>query len=279
MRTRQVILPALAALGFAALLVAERRHPLRPREGGLRREMRNIFMGALCSSVIQALETPICQALARRVEAHRLGLAQHVPAPPAARDAVAFILLDYTTFVWHVLTHKVPLLWRLHLVHHVDLELSATNALRFHMLDMAVSVPWRIAQVRLAGASPRAFAGWQGFFFVSVLFHHSNLRLPEQLERRLARHLTTPRMHGIHHQAVRERTNSNWSSGISWWDHLHGTFRLDVPQAEARTGVPAYPKPMGVERLLRLPFEHQRDAWAPDPAVREGVDAGKETAA
>lgn len=277
MRARQLVLPALGALGFAAVLVAERRRPLRPREGAFRREARNLFMGALCSGVIRALETPICLALGRRVEARRQGLAQQLPAPTAARDALAFLALDYTTYVWHVLTHEAPVLWRLHLVHHSDLELSATNALRFHMLDMVVSLPWRVAQVRLLGVSPRAFGAWRHFFFASVLFHHSNLRLPERLERRLARVLTTPRMHGIHHQAAYGRTNSNWSSGISWWDHLHRTFRIDAPQTDVRTGVPAYGEPMDVETLLGLPFAPQRDAWAPDPRGDADVETAKET--
>lgn len=270
MRPRQLILPALGALGFAAVLLAERRRPLRPRDGALRREARNLFLGALCSGVIQTLETPICQALGRRVEARREGLAQRLHIPAAARDALAFLLLDYTMYLWHVLTHRAPVLWRLHLVHHSDLELSATNALRFHMLDMVVSLPWRIAQVRLLGASPRAFAAWQRFFFASVLFHHSNLALPERWERRLARVLTTPRMHGIHHQAAYARSDANWSNGISWWDHLHRTFRFDAAQTDVRIGVPAYPEPMGVEALLRLPFAPQRDAWAPEPDGADG---------
>ena len=278
MRSRQFILPVVGALGFVGILVAERRRPLRPRDGALRREARNLFLGALCSAVIQSVETPICQALGRRVEARRQGLAQQLPMPAVARDAVAFLLLDYTMYVWHVLTHKAPILWRLHLVHHSDLELSATNALRFHMLDMVVSLPWRVAQVRLLGASPRAFVAWQGFFFASVLFHHSNLRLPERLEQRLARALTTPRMHGIHHQAAYDRSNANWSNGLSWWDHLHRTFRLDAPQADVRIGVPAHSEPMGVEALLGLPFARQRDAWASEPDGRTGVEPVKETA-
>lgn len=274
MRPRQLALPALAALALAAILVAERRRPLRPHAAPLRREARNLALGALCSAVIQAFETPICHALARRVEARGQGLAQHLPAPSVMRDAAAFLLLDYTMYVWHVLTHKVPALWRLHLVHHVDTELSATTALRFHFVDMMVSLPWRVAQVRLLGASPRAFAAWQNFFFFSVLSHHSNLRLPSHIERRIAYVFTTPRMHGIHHQAARDRTNANWSSGLSLWDRLHRTFRLDVPQTDVPIGVPAYSETLDAEALLGLPFAPQRDAW--EPEGHEGVDGPKE---
>jgi sterol desaturase/sphingolipid hydroxylase (fatty acid hydroxylase superfamily) len=157
----------------------------------------------------------------------------------------------------------------LHLVHHLDLDLDSSTALRFHAADMAISIPYRLAQVALIGTSPRALRLWQGWFFLSVLFHHSNVRLPVELERRAARLFTTPRMHGIHHSAVQEETDSNWSSGLSLWDHLHGTFRFDEPGPDARIGIPAYRSPDEVRLLasLALPFSSQRDAWAPSPAA------------
>jgi sterol desaturase/sphingolipid hydroxylase (fatty acid hydroxylase superfamily) len=157
----------------------------------------------------------------------------------------------------------VPFLWRFHLVHHIDMDLDTTSALRFHAIDMALSIPWRAAQVRVCGASSRAHALWQAFFFVSVLFHHSNLRLPLALERVLVRALTTPRLHGIHHSIVQEETNSNWSSGLSVWDRLHGTLRTDVPQDAIVIGVPGYREPAGLTLApsLALPFIEQRDAW------------------
>ena len=94
---------------------------------------------------------------------------------------------------------------------------------------------------------------WQRFFFLSILFHHSNLCLPEGLERRRAWLLTNPRMHGIHNSAVQDETDSNWSSGFSFWDRLHGTFRLDVDQDAIAIGVPAYgdPADTGIGRSPR----------------------------
>ncbi len=118
--------------------------------------------------------------------------------------------------------------------------MDASTALRFHFAEMAVSVPYRAAQVALIGVAPRPLSIWQTFLFVSILFHHSNLRLPVWLERRLATVIVTPRMHGIHHSMVEEEANSNWSSGFTIWDTLHGTLRLDVPQNDIEIGVPAY---------------------------------------
>jgi sterol desaturase/sphingolipid hydroxylase (fatty acid hydroxylase superfamily) len=262
--------PALLAVGLGlaagAIFLAEHRAPLRrPSQAEPSRTIRNLAMGALSMGVVAAVEGPVAQRLARRAEARRLGLAQRLPLPAWARDAVAILLMDYTIYVWHVLTHKVPALWRLHLVHHIDLDLDASTALRFHAVDMLVSVPWRAAQVALLGVSPRAFGAWQKFFFLSVLFHHSNLRLPERLERALAVVLTTPRMHGIHHSAVKEETDSNWTSGLSFWDRLHRTFRWDVTQRDLRIGVPGYrdPAALRLRPSLEMPFRPQCDAWRP----------------
>jgi sterol desaturase/sphingolipid hydroxylase (fatty acid hydroxylase superfamily) len=124
-----------------------------------------------------------------------------------------------------VLTHRVPLLWRFHLVHHVDLDLDASTALRFHFGELLFSVPWRAAQVIVIGVSPTSYLVWQGLVFFSILFHHSNVALPIKLERWVVRFVVTPRMHGIHHSVVRGETDANWSSGLALWDWLHGTFR------------------------------------------------------
>jgi sterol desaturase/sphingolipid hydroxylase (fatty acid hydroxylase superfamily) len=99
--------------------------------------------------------------------------------------------------------HRVPFLWRFHLPHHVDLDLDASTALRFHAGELVISTGWRIGQVALIGVSPLSLSAWQTFVMLSVLFHHSNLRLPIAFERELNRVLVTPRMHGIHHSIIK----------------------------------------------------------------------------
>lgn len=257
----------LIGIGALAILVGERRRPLRLATVPIvDRVPANLLLGALSVAAMAAVEGPTTRALARVVERRRIGVAQMLPLPPLARDAVGFLLMDYTTYVWHVLTHKVPVLWRLHLVHHTDRDLDASTALRFHLVDMLVSTPFRAAQVIVSGAGPRALEVWRTWFSLAVLFHHSNLRLPARWDRRLAWAFTTPRMHGVHHMAQPDLTGSNWSSGLSFWDRLHGTFRLDVPHDEAPIGVVAYPEELGVAASLRLPFANQRDAWEPPAA-------------
>ena len=115
------------------------------------------------------------------------------------------LLMDYTLYVWHVLTHRVPALWRFHAVHHIDLDLDASTAVRFHFGELTLSTPWRVAQVVVIGTSPLALSIWQTGLLMSILFHHSNVELPLAIERRLGRVFVTPRMHGIHHSQVRGR--------------------------------------------------------------------------
>ncbi len=254
---------------FALLLALETRRPLRrPVEPKLRRDLRNLAVAAAGVVALRLAERPLVAPLARTVEARRLGLVKRVRLPAWAETALGVALMDYTLYLWHVLTHRMPFLWRMHVVHHADLDLSASTALRFHFAELAASAPWRAAQVLLIGAGPRTLSLWQALTFVSILFHHSNLRLPRRLDRLLTLAIVTPRMHGVHHSDRPEETGSNWSSMLTVWDRLHGTLNLEPPQARIRIGVPAYrdPAELTLGRLLALPFEAQRPTWR--PAVR-----------
>jgi sterol desaturase/sphingolipid hydroxylase (fatty acid hydroxylase superfamily) len=222
-------------------------------------------VAAAGAAALQVTEKPLAAALTSLVERRRVGLLKVLRLPLWAEVAAAVVLLDYTLYLWHVLTHRVPFLWRFHLVHHIDLDLDASTALRFHFAELAVSVPWRAAQILLIGVSPLALSVWQTLLLVSILFHHSNVRLPIELERRLNFLVVTPRMHGIHHSTRKGETDSNWSSGLTVWDRLHGTLRLDVPQDAITIGVPAYrdPREVGLVHVLKMPFGEERPAWRP----------------
>ncbi len=252
---------------MGTLLLAERARPLRQRtRAQVPRIIRNAAMGAACQAVIMASEAPITQAIAQENKRRGRGL-QHLIGGWPGRVA-AFLLMDYTYYLWHVATHKVPFLWRFHRVHHVDPDLDTSTAVRFHAADMLVSTPMRILQVRLSGADPQTHNIWRGFFFGSVLFHHSNLRLPKGVDEALSTLLTTPRMHGIHHSQKLDEMDSNWSSGISIWDRLHGTFRDDVPQHNIRIGVddPAAQRDIALLPALEAPFTgltHRTDPATP----------------
>ena len=241
---------ALSLGALAGLILLERKRPLRhERESKLRRNGRNLVVASLGALTAQLVETPVVRPLARFVERRRFGLLKQLNLPRPLEIIAAVLLMDYTLYLWHVLTHRVPLLWRFHAVHHVDLDLDASTALRFHFGELAVSVPYRAAQIALLGVDAEALSYWQMFLSLSVLFHHSNVRLPREFESALSWFLVTPRMHGIHHSNEPEEANTNWSSGLALWDRIHRTFRLDKPQEEICIGV----KGIDAEERVRLP--------------------------
>lgn len=253
------------AAAFAGLYWLEGRRPLRHGESEpkARRNARNLAIAGLSAATVKLAEEPVVGPLTRWVERRRVGLVKHLRLPAWIEVPLAVLLLDYTLYLWHVLTHKVPWLWRFHQPHHADLDMDASTALRFHFGEMLLSVPWRAVQVVAIGAGPLPFTLWQTLVAVEILFHHSNLELPPEVEGRLSRFVVTPRMHGIHHSIVREEADSNWSNLLTIWDRLHGTLRLDVPQDEVEIGVPAYREPAEVTlpKVVEMPFVEQRDPW------------------
>ena len=220
-------------------------------------------MAALSGVALQATERPLIAALISVVEDRRWGLLKQCSMPRWLEAPLAVALMDYTLYLWHVLMHRSPWLWRLHLPHHADLDLDASTALRFHFSELVVSTAWRAGQVALIGISSPAYFAWQKLLMLSILFHHSNVELPIELERWLSRVIVTPRLHGIHHSIVREETDSNWSSGLTLWDWVHGTLKLNVPQQAISIGVPAYrqSEQLSLPKIIAMPFASQPPSW------------------
>jgi len=230
MRTSIPAWAAAALVVSAALIaIAEVAAPLRqPRERRTVRLARNLTLAVLGLGVGAALQAAFLLRVAAWGLEHQAGLLGRIPLQSPLRLAAAFLLLDYTLWVWHWLNHRVAFFWRFHRVHHVDRDMDASTGVRFHFGELGLSAGYRALQIVVIGAEPLAVAIWQTVLLASILFHHSNTRLPVALERVLVRFLVTPRMHGIHHSDVRAEADSNWSSILSVWDYLHGTARLDV---------------------------------------------------
>ena len=257
-----LLLPLFVFLGLEA------RFPLRSRtQGRLKRLLTNLAIGATGAGALRFTLAPLVFAASSWVVERRLGI---LPAfeelsgfslPGFLRLALGLAFLDYTLYFWHALNHKISWLWRFHNVHHVDLDLDTTTALRFHFGELLISAFFRIGQIALFGIDPWTLAAFEVAVTASAQFHHSNLRLPLWFEDRLSWVLVTPRMHGIHHSDVRAETDSNFSTILSVWDRLHGSFRRGIPQERIRIGVPAYrdPRELTVLGSLLLPFGRQRD--------------------
>jgi len=250
------------AVEVCVFLVVEGRAPARePRESRGTRIARNGVLGGLALAATGLLETPLVMRVAALADRRGWGLLPRLRLPGPARAVAAVAALDYGIYLWHAAMHRVPALWRLHLVHHVDRDCDISTALRIHALEIVLSVAVRVVQVIALGVRPNEFELWQRLFGASVIFHHANVKLPSSLDRVLGTVIMTPRRHGIHHLANREAQHGNWSSGLTLWDRLHGTLREGDPAGDV--GVPAYRHPSDVTlaKMLALPFVPQPDPW------------------
>jgi sterol desaturase/sphingolipid hydroxylase (fatty acid hydroxylase superfamily) len=256
--------PVIIATFFCFLLLIERTIPLRRRTNALfARLVLNLAMSALAFIVAGVLVRPLAlHALAWSVQ-KPFGLVHLVPIPAIVEFVLAFLLMDLSFYWWHVANHRIAFLWRFHNVHHADPDLDVSTGFRFHFGEVAMSAAFRVAQVLVIGMPALAFSAYELTFQANTLFHHSNARLPIRLERILNKFLVTPRMHGIHHSQIQCEANSNYGVVFPWWDRLHRTLGLNIPQKRIVIGVPAYSKPDDnrLVNLVLMPFQKQRDYW------------------
>jgi sterol desaturase/sphingolipid hydroxylase (fatty acid hydroxylase superfamily) len=254
-----------AAIGLASLFGLlfgiERVMPLRAATRPLLGRLAvNAAIALLAFAAAILLVRPVALAVLQQAQDAPFGLLHLVPGSDAVRFVLALLLLDLTFYWWHVATHKVPLLWRFHTVHHIDPDLDVSTAFRFHLGEVALSAGFRVVQVAAIGPTAAMFVTYELLFHASTVFHHSNVRLPIAFERLLNTAIVTPRMHGIHHSQVSEETNSNFSVVLSVWDRVHRTLRLGVPQSAIAIGVAGLmdPRENRVGNLLRLPLRRRQ---------------------
>jgi len=255
---------AIVGLAVVVCFAAEHWRPLRARVRPLGERLgTNVPMVAIAALSLRLAMVPAALAVAAGAERVGLGLLRWLPLPATAAGVAGFLLLDWSIYAWHRLNHRVPWLWRFHLVHHTDLDLDVSTAFRFHAGELLLSVGWRTLAILAIGASPALLLIYEVATQSATAFHHSNWRLPRGLERALGEVLVTPSMHGIHHSVVEGETNSNWSVVFAWWDRLHRTRRREPSNETLTIGLPAWrdPRELGLVRLLALPFRHQRPAW------------------
>lgn len=270
-----LVVGAVIGVIVALLFLLERFIPLRrARRPLFGRLIVNLVFALLALATVTLVVRPAAEAMLTWTGRASFGLLQLPAVPAAVQPLLAFLLMDLTFYWWHRANHRIPLLWRFHNVHHIDPDLDVTTAFRFHFGELAFSSAFRVAQIALIGPSPWAYAVYELIFQANTLCQHSNVRLPIRCERLINRVLVTPRMHGIHHSQLREETNSNYSSVFPWWDRLHRTLALNIPQAEIRIGIPAYDmaEDNRLRSILLIPFRRQRNYWR----LEDGTTAARE---
>lgn len=193
---------------------------------------------------------------------HSFGLLNLVVLPDWLAIVITLLVLDVAIYAQHVVTHKWPLLWRLHQVHHSDLEFDATTAVRFHPLEILLSMFYKVGCVYLLGAEPMAVVAFEIILNGAATFNHSNVHLPLRLDRALRVLIITPDMHRIHHSTLRHEIDSNYGFSISVWDRLFRTYTAapEQPQTRMKIGLPSLRKihELGFLKLLALPFRHSQ---------------------
>lgn len=178
-----------------------------------------------------------------------LGLLNRVDLPAGLAMVLAVLALDLILYLQHLAFHHVEFLWRLHRMHHADLEVDVTTGLRFHPIEIVLSMGIKMAAVLVLGAPVAAVILFEVLLNASSLFNHANIYIPEKVDRILRYFIVTPDMHRIHHSVIRRETDSNFGFNVPWWDYLFGTYRA-MPR-EGQTGMT-----IGIEY-----FRTSRDLW------------------
>jgi sterol desaturase/sphingolipid hydroxylase (fatty acid hydroxylase superfamily) len=208
------------------------------------------------------------------------GVLNHFRVPGWLGLPLAVIAMDFVIWLQHVMLHAVPALWRLHRVHHADLDYDVTTGARFHPIEIGLSMLIKFATITVLGPPVVAVVIFEVLLNATAMFNHGNIRLPAALDRALRGFVVTPDMHRVHHSIEDDETNSNFGFNLPWWDRLFGTYR-DQPRAghEAMTiGIRGHTDPREVERLdgmLVLPFKAGVEGYAINRRKWPRDDAGR----
>jgi sterol desaturase/sphingolipid hydroxylase (fatty acid hydroxylase superfamily) len=266
----------LGAFGgvFAAMAIWEVLGPRRKQAIG--RGLRwpnNLGVVAVDTLLVRLVFPATAVGLALVAEAYGWGLLHAIALPTWVAVASSVILLDLAIYFQHVLFHAVPALWRLHRMHHADLEFDVTTGLRFHPIEILLSMMIKLAVVAALGAPAVAVLIFEVLLNATSMFNHSNVRMPLGLDRVLRWFVVTPDMHRVHHSIASRETNSNFGFNLPWWDRLFGTYRAQPAAGhDAMTiGIEQFrdPRELRLDRMLLQPFRGEAGVY---PLGRRGVE-------
>lgn len=247
----------IAAAGLALLLALESWAPAASgRHHRFRHATRNLMLGLINSTMSALLAAPLIAGLSLWAESAGFGLLHLVQLPPATAAVAAILLFDCWMYLWHRANHEIGFLWRFHRVHHGDPEMDATTATRFHTGEILISSVLRLAVIPLLGITAGQLLVYEMLLLPVILFHHSNVRFPEKVDRWLRLVIVTPAIHRVHHSRLRLETDSNYSSIFSFWDRIANTFRLRRDGQPVNFGLDEYDEEawQTMRGLLTMPF-------------------------
>jgi len=239
---------------FLAILVAmalwEVAAPRRRREiPRLLRWSNNLGVVVIDTVAVRLVFPVVAVGLALLADEGGWGLLNVLSAPAWLAFVVSVLALDFAIYLQHVLFHAVPGLWRLHRMHHADLEFDVSTGLRFHPVEILLSMGIKLAVVAALGPPAAAVLVFEVLLNATSMFNHANIRLPERVDRVLRLVVVTPDMHRVHHSIHPSETNSNFGFNLPWWDRLLGTYRPQPREGHERMT-------LGIEQ-----FRTMRDLW------------------
>jgi len=247
-------LGVLAAMAGWEVL-APRRHRFVSR---WTRWPSNLGITALNTLLLRLVFPSAAVGMAAIAADARWGLLNNVPLPSWAKFIAALLALDLAIYLQHVMLHAVPLLWRLHRMHHADLDFDVTTGARFHPVEILLSMGLKLAVVAALGTPALAVLIFETALNATSMFNHGNVMLPPALDRVLRAVVVTPDMHRVHHSVRPNETNSNFGFNFPWWDRLFGTYRAQPADGHEGMiiGLDSFrdPAQLRLDRMLVQPF-------------------------
>lgn len=247
----------VAVLGLSLFIGVEISFRFKePLESRIKHYFRNLFLGLSNGLILHLTVGGLIVGYYHMLAKQGIGLMNFLHLGTWTNIAISLVFLDFLTYLWHRAYHEVPFLWRLHRVHHSDLDLDVTSASRFHISEVALSSAFKMIVGFLWGPSAIALAIHEAALGLAAQFHHSNIRLPEPWESRLRKIIVTPDMHHIHHSNEMKETNSNYSNFLSVWDRLLGTYIYFGDRERIVYGLKEYPtqREVSLKNLLLMPL-------------------------
>lgn len=244
---------------FGLMAAWERAAPRRVlRESKAQRWRCNLALTVLNAVFVRVALPVAAVGVAGFATDRGMGLLNVLPVPYPLAILLSLLALDLAIYLQHLMFHAVPLFWRVHRVHHADLDLDVTTGARFHPFEIGVSLLIKFAIILVLGPPAIAVLAFEVLLNASSMFNHGNVCVPEATDRRLRWFVVTPDMHRVHHSIDPAETNSNFGFNLAWWDRLFGTYRAQ-PQAghEAMTiGIGQFrsPQELRLDRMLLQPF-------------------------
>jgi sterol desaturase/sphingolipid hydroxylase (fatty acid hydroxylase superfamily) len=222
----------------------------------LKRWINNLALTLFNTILIKLIFSAAILGTATYTEVHKLGVLHMIQAPAWLKILLTVAFMDFVLYVWHLLNHEVPLLWRFHRVHHSDLNMDVSTATRFHFGELAISAIIKICLIFFLGASIQGVLIFESALVLCAQFHHSSLKIPEWFEKIFLFLFVPPSMHRIHHSVIIRERDTNYGTIYSLWDRFLGTLLMNVDQAKIRIGVGPYQNPdkLNLHRLLVMPF-------------------------